>query len=213
MAAIVPKINDIVWSANRSPVPAVFAGRIPEDVWARTYDGVRARYAADLEFQRKFLEGATGGLPLIPCCVCCIICSRCAGMGQYQQDIQQQEMEWLALVRAEQANYQPYGISVAIATEMRLDTMGDHSTRRTRMQKVNVGLRFEAAELVLTPTGIEPIVAMATPITMERDSTERDSKAEPSGGLGSELDKLAKLHASGALSDTEYATAKAKLLS
>jgi len=127
-----------------------------------------------------------------------------------QADAQKAEMDWLQLAQTEQANYQPFGISVTIATETRMDTMGSGSSRRMQSHKMNVGLRFEAAEMAVTATGYQPIVVSAAPIAMPMERAY--PTAEPSGGLGTELDKLAKLHSSGTLTDAEYAAAKAKLL-
>lgn len=86
-----PKIEDVIWTANRSLVPTQFANKIPEDVWARTFDAVQSRHAADLDLIRESLAGLTCGLPIFPCiilrrlcCAPCIICNKFARMGELQ---------------------------------------------------------------------------------------------------------------------------------
>ena len=93
----------------------------------------------------------------------------------------------------EQAKYAPYGVHVALATETRVSG-GDDTRVRTR--EVNVGLKFEAAD---------PVDGVVVEAPALQEPIER-------AGIASELEALVALHQKGALTDGEFAAAKAKLL-
>lgn len=212
MAAAIPTIDDVVWTAERSVVPPQFAGRIPAEVWASTFDALRTRYAADLETAREGIKSFGGGLPMIPCCVPCIIIAGGSRMGELQQRAHEMEQAWLTLVQSEQAKYQPYGgarslcnscravypngsrgsrqsidvllaspqlpsiarssslaVSVTVATE--LQASGTGSSRNIYPRKV--GLRFEAAEMVVAPGDVAVVAAAVVPAVPYAQPMER----------------------------------------
>ena len=103
------------------------------------------------------------------------------------------DQAWLALAQGEQAKYAPYGVHVALATETRVSG-GDDTRVRTR--EVNVGLKFEAAD---------PVDGVVVEAPALQEPIER-------AGIASELEALVALHQKGALTDGEFAAAKAKLL-
>jgi len=82
---------------------------------------------------------------------------------------------------------------LALATETRVSG-GDDTRVRTR--EVNVGLKFEAAD---------PVDGVVVEAPALQEPIER-------AGIASELEALAALHQKGALTDGEFAAAKAKLL-
>ena len=114
-----------------------------------------------------------------------------------------QQQAWLKLVKDVQEALAPYGVQVTIAQETRTShSMHDHHGHSTHV--VNVGLKFDVAAAV-TPMGVVPtVVAEAAPIQGEM---VRDG-----GGVANELAKLTDLHKSGAITDAEFAEAKAKVL-
>jgi len=206
MAKAVPGIDDIVWTCPRQPLPLQFEGRVPEDLWVATYDSLRARYDVDLRYQRDALSNATGGLPFIPCCVPCIVYRSIGRMGQMQAAAQASEQAWLNLAQTEQAKYAPYNVHVTLATEMRTQSTGAGSHRNFHMRKVNVGLKFEAADFPM-PTSVVTgavVTAVGPPPAMQQMDRAVDITAE--------LERLARLYQAGALSDEEFRVAKARLL-
>ena len=80
-----------------------------------------------------------------------------------------------------------------MATETRVSG-GDDTRVRTR--EVNVGLKFEAAD---------PVDGVVVEAPALQEPIER-------AGIASELEALVALHQKGALTDGEFAAAKAKLL-
>ena len=86
-----------------------------------------------------------------------------------------------------------HGVHVALATETRVSG-GDDTRVRTR--EVNVGLKFEAAD---------PVDGVVVEAPALQEPIER-------AGIASELEALVALHQKGALTDGEFAAAKAKLL-
>ena len=157
LAAAIPKIDEIVWTCSRSPVPVMLAGRVPDDVWASTFDAVYARTAEATEVSRKMVEGFTGGLPFIPCCVPCIVCKTLCAMNGHMKEAMNQQQAWLKLVQDEQQKYAPYGVQVTIAQELRVSHSG-HDGTTSSME--TVGLKFDvaAAAPVVTATVVSPPV-------------------------------------------------------
>ena len=94
---------------------------------------------------------------------------------------------------ASQGGNAPYGVHVALATETRVSG-GDDTRVRTR--EVNVGLKFETAD---------PVDGVVVEAPALQEPIER-------AGIASELEALVALHQKGALTDSEFAAAKAKLL-
>lgn len=203
MSEAMPKVEDLIWTANRSPVPPPFAGRIPEDVWAQTFDAVQSRVAGDIDLAKDLFAGLPGGLPGGLSGVCCLPCQvfqMFGGMDQYQANAIKGEQAWLALVQSEQSTYAAYGIGVTIVAET-THTMDQY-------HKCNVGLRFDAADVVVAPTELKPAVVVEAAVV----GTAAPVPQPMEEGLASQLAKLAELNQQGMLSDSEYATAKAKLL-
>ena len=187
----IPRPEEIVWTCQRAPLPPQLAGRVPDAVWAATFDAVAQRVAEDNEMRVRALN--TLGGPMIPCCVCCRVCTAFASVGKIQEEQQRSDQAWLALAQGEQAKYAPYGVHVALATETRVSG-GDDTRVRTR--EVNVGLKFEAAD---------PVDGVVVEAPALQEPIER-------AGIASELEALVALHQKGALTDGEFAAAKAKLL-
>ena len=191
IASTIPRPEEIVWTCQRAPLPPQLAGRVPDAVWAATFDAVAQRVAEDNEMRVRALN--TLGGPMIPCCVCCRVCTAFASVGKIQEEQQRSDQAWLALAQGEQAKYAPYGVHVALATETRVSG-GDDTRVRTR--EVNVGLKFEAAD---------PVDGVVVEAPALQEPIER-------AGIASELEALVALHQKGALTDGEFAAAKAKLL-
>ena len=84
VAKTVSTVDQIVWTSPKSPMPAQLAGRVPEDVWAATFDAVYAMTGKELDSQRAAME-QMGGLPMVPCCIPCIVCKAFASMGAVQE--------------------------------------------------------------------------------------------------------------------------------
>ncbi len=187
----IPRPEEIVWTCQRAPLPPQLAGRVPDAVWAATFDAVAQRVAEDNEMRVRALN--TLGGPMIPCCVCCRVCKAFASVGKIQEEQQRSDQAWLALAQGEQAKYAPYGVHVALATETRVSG-GDDTRVRTR--EVNVGLKFETAD---------PVDGVVVEAPALQEPIER-------AGIASELEALGALHQKGALTDGEFAAAKAKLL-
>ena len=146
--------RQIVWTCARNPAPVLLAGRVPDDVWASTFDAVYARCAEETESARKIYDASIGGLPLIPCCVPCILAKH--SMSGHEEESMRQQQAWLKLVQDEQQKYAPYGVQITVAQEERshysagghrLDEMNDHGEFVTIM--VNVGLKFDMAAAVV----------------------------------------------------------------
>lgn len=169
-------------------------------IWAATFDAVALRVAEDNELQLRAMSTMSG--PMIPCCVCCIMCKVFGSLGELQASKQQSDQAWLTVAQNEQATYAPYGIHVSLATEMRVHSTGSGSMRNVSSTLANVGLKFEAADFAMPAVDGAAVVVAAVP---EPQTIERTDMA-------SELEKLAKLHATGALTEGEFTTAKAKLL-
>ena len=200
MAEALPTIEDVVWTANRSPVPPPLADRVPGEVWARTFDAVRSRCAADLERGKETLVKFTGGLPFIPCCVPCIVCRGFSNMSRLQAAALEADRAWLDLAQSEQKTYAAYGVSVTIATEMQMSGAGSNR----KLHNAKVGLRFETGPAAAASEYGPPVVVTAEPVSQHME--------RPDEGLASQLEKLSDLHRKGALTEAEYAAAKTKLL-
>ena len=187
-------------------MPAQLAGRVPEDVWAATFDAVYAMTGKELDSQRAAME-QMGGLPMVPCCIPCIVYKAFASMGAVQEMAEEARQAWLALVQREQATYQAYGVHVTLAQEMRVrNSGGSRGQQHIRSELVNVGLKFESADFQMPSlVGGTPVVAAAV-LAPPQEEMKRD------GGTADELVKLAGLHKAGALTDEEFSAAKAKLL-
>ena len=126
-------------------------------------------------------------------------------------------------------------MSVAAATELKTNGVG--STRRIYTAKV--GLRFEAAEVVNTEAITEVVSGAPLVQPMRRDEAGARSSASPRiqlcpplpvqercfsarpgaprptaevSEVATELEKLSRLHQVGALTDDEFAAAKANML-
>jgi hypothetical protein len=202
-ADTIPKIDDIVWTTPRQPLPMQLQGRVPEAEWVATFDALRARCSEDLEFHREMIANAldTGGLPGIPCCLPCIVHRAISKLSSTQREMitwgHASKQAWLSLVQAEQARYAPYGVHVTIAKELRGRSEGD------------VGLKFDVGDFPATAVAVavEPALSQA-PMDRYAQSTSPDR----GGDLAGQLEKMAKLHGAGALSDDEFRAAKNKAL-
>ena len=217
MAAMIPKIEEIVWTNGRTPVPMLLAGRVPDDVWASTFDSVYARTAEDIasaqETMENFHRNATGGLPMIPCCVPCIIMKQICGGGMrgHMQKAMAQQQAWVKLAQNEQQKYSPYNVTVTFAQEMRTSSsLHDHGHRS---HMVTVGLKFDVgAAPSVAPTAVvaQGVIVSAPPMgEMVRDPAQPGSV---SVSVSDELAKLSDLRKTGAIDDDEFAAAKAKVL-
>ena len=157
LIAAMPKVEELVWTNGRSPLPILLQGRVPDDVWASTFDAVYARTAEDLNAQREMIADQMGGLPFIPCCVPCILVKMCCEMDGLAKKGMIQQQAWLKLVQDEQQKYAPYGVQITVAQEERTHyraggheragEIGDHGEFVTTM--VNVGLKFDMAAAVV----------------------------------------------------------------
>ena len=47
IADTIPRPEEIVWTCQRAPLPPQLAGRVPDAVWAATFDAVAQRVAED----------------------------------------------------------------------------------------------------------------------------------------------------------------------
>ena len=205
LAGAIPAIDEVVFTHARLPPPPQLIGRVPEELWMNTYDAVRTRTAEVNEMRRSFLQNG-GNLPHIICCVPCIIGIRFAQSGDQQKAMQASQLAWLKLVQHEQEQYAPYGVHVSLATEARVRTIGAAEHRRVVSDKVNVGLQFDMAPA----TGVVNAIVAAVPVAPTPEKMEERARG---GSLADEIAKLSQLHDAGALTVTEFADAKAKLLS
>lgn len=209
LAKALPSIDEIVWTHPRYPIPSLLVGRVSDDTWACTFDAVKARVGADLQFQRDQLEGGASCLPLIPCCVCCIVCASFGSFGDLQQQAMMAQREWLALAESEQQRYRPVGVSVTVAKEIRTRGGGSHR----RIAHETVGLRFEVGPAPATTTTdacAPAYVPTTTTAPAYVPSAQKIDRADHD--IVAKLEKLNQLHLTGALDKDEYAAAKAKLL-
>ena len=158
LAAMVPKVEEIVWTFGRSPAPELLAGRVPDDVWASTFDAFYAHTADQHESGRKMMDAA-GGLPCIPCCVPCIIAKNLGRMGEVAKEAERLEKAWLKLVQDEQQKYMQYGVQISPAQEWVTRTYthsggarSEHgSNTYTKTELETVGLKFDTAAVMSPP--------------------------------------------------------------
>jgi len=136
--------DDIIFTAGRNPV---LAGRnnfltlfLPL-CGRRQFDLVKARLAHKLKLQQEVVAAFNG----INRSCCSLLCSgqkMVAIVKKEEQDKNDLQKEWLALVQSEQAKYESHGIHVTLLPEISL-----HGHRKHERQiKVNVGLKFEISE-------------------------------------------------------------------
>jgi hypothetical protein len=102
---------------------------------------VKARLAHKLKLQQEVVAAFNG----INRSCCSLLCSgqkMVAIVKKEEQDKNDLQREWLALVQSEQAKYESHGIHVTLLPEISL-----HGHRKHERQiKVNVGLKFEISE-------------------------------------------------------------------
>jgi hypothetical protein len=215
----VPSIDEIVFTARRSPVPPQLIGKVDEALWEETYDLVKMRLARKLELKQEAFATMSKMMPSNPCCLCpcCLCCKMCCGGGmnnlaaaqmKQQQDAQEERQAWLALVQSEQIKYSPCGIHVTLSDEMHISGGGKHRVRQTL---VTVGLKFETAEAggvqaaYSSTAVVQAVEAVPMAQMMERGAAEEESAID-------KITKLAKLKDSGVLTEEEFAAKKEQLL-
>jgi len=115
--AWMPTMEEITWSCAKSPAPALLAGRVPDDVWASTFDAVYARSAEQMEWTRKFMEGRTGVVGFLRTCPCCLPCEFVMHCFDAQAESQQKQA-WRKLAQDEQQKYAPFGVQITIVMEV-----------------------------------------------------------------------------------------------
>jgi Short C-terminal domain len=131
----------------------------------------------------EYVLNSISYLHLIPCFICCT-------MSHMVHVVKKNRDEWTIIARQQADIYRPFGIQVTLAKEL----TGIGSSRQTE----TVGLRFD----------------VATQTTPEGGTTLRDSMARSeSDDMVAKLERLQQLHQTGALTESEYTAAKAKLLS
>ena len=202
IAKAVPSAEEIVWTLPRSPVPPQLEGRVTDGMWAATWDRVQQKVVADTERQKEYMVKQFGNMPMCPCCLCCLACKQVSLVQELQQMSHDMEQAWLSLAAAEHERWAPYGVAVTIAHEVRVagTSHGANSTQ------VKVGLTFSLGQGA-APSAPSAPLAYAAPAPFAPPVA-----AGGGGGIGSELEKLNRLRLDGALSEAEFAAAKAKLL-
>ena len=165
-------------------------GRVSLSQWQTTFDGVMAVY-------QKFSEGVESLFPwmYIPCCICCVMPKMISIKSEFN-------IMWGELVSREQKHYRKLGIQVTLAKELFSSGAGSHR----HLENETVGLKFDIAPGVApgTSLGIAPGVAQATVVSVDGGDSGRD--------IVSQLEKLNQLYQTGAITNSEYEQAKAKLL-
>ena len=131
--------DDIVWTANRSPVPPLLAKRnISESMWGRTFDIVYGHYDEILKsinyFNYCFPAKYWLVFPFVlPCFIPCLL----AKMMQLDRRI---TSRWLEILESQKELYQRFGVEVT-------------GTSNSRGQMGTVGLQFTVADGP-PPTGL-----------------------------------------------------------
>ena len=132
---------EIMWTHQRSSLPALFVGRrVPQDVWEATFDALSARYDEQHEFRRVRTELMKSGLPFLlelPLCLCVLVKQEMAKEKVLALTIQQSKA-WEDLERTEQLRLRPYGVEVSIAKEI----CGTARSTVNQAPMVHVGLKF-----------------------------------------------------------------------
>ena len=137
--------RQIVWTCARNPAPVLLAGRVPDDVWASTFDAVYLRCGEQMDQERRFAEGLTGVvgclLTSVPCCLPCNF------VMQYNasQEFSQQKQAWRKLAQDEQQKYAPYGVQITVVEELRRQGSTAHGEEMQSNTVVYVGLQFKTA--------------------------------------------------------------------
>ena len=148
VAKMMPKIEEATWSCAKSPAPALLAGKVPDDVWASTFDAVYLRCGEQMDQERRFAEGLTGVvgclLTSIPCCLPCNFVMQCFAA----QEFSQQKQAWRKLAQDEQQKYAPYGVQITVVEEVRRQGAAGPAAVSGEIQTttvVYVGLQFKMA--------------------------------------------------------------------
>ena len=138
-------VDDIVWTANRSPVPLLLAGcNISESMWGRTFDLVHGHYDEQLKSINYFMPAQYWLVFIftLPCFFPCL-------MAKMIQMNRRDESRWLEILESQQEIYQRFGVEVTLAT-----TTSSGSPRSGRSSKTyTVGLQFTVADDGPPPTG------------------------------------------------------------
>lgn len=195
IAKAMPSGDQIVWTLPRSPVPPQLEGKVSDSMWAATWDKVTQKYIADMERQKDYYVKMFGNMPMCPCCLICIGMKQVSAQRELMEMSHEMEQAWLALVAAEHEKWSQFGVAVTIAQELRVT---GNSNGGARSCQVKCGLTFS-----LGPAGPSAPSAYAPPLY---------PAAGGGADIGSELQKLNQLRKEGALSETEFADAKAVLL-
>ena len=134
----------------------------------------------------EYVLNSISYLHLIPCFICCTL-PHMVHVAKKNRD------EWTIIAREQADIYRPFGIQVTLAKEL----SGIGSSRQTE----TVGLRFDVAQTTLPEGGT----------TLQANSMM--ARSESDDDLVAKLERLQQLHQTGALTESEYTAAKAKLLS
>uniref|UniRef100_A0A7R9WKN4 SHOCT domain-containing protein n=1 Tax=Pseudictyota dubia TaxID=2749911 RepID=A0A7R9WKN4_9STRA len=135
MQSLSMSTDDIIWTHERSIVPAMLANRgVGHATWERTFDALKGIYDEQYTMARDFRK-KMGLFLFIPCYGLC-------SMNKHIQAAQTIHAHWADLVRSQAETYRPYGIQVTLAKE--LVSSGFGSDRHMRNE--TVGLRFEVAD-------------------------------------------------------------------
>ena len=131
--------DDIFWTANRSPVPYLLAGRdISESMWAETFDMVHGHYDENLKSINRFFPAKYwfAFIFVLPCFFPCLL-------AKMIQDERRNESRWLEILESQKEIYQRFGVEVTLATTTsRGASMGSGSSSKT----YTVGLQFTVAD-------------------------------------------------------------------
>ena len=154
-----PRPEDVTLSLPREPTPSILHGLVPDEVWARTHDKLKAHYADAFRIQneetRHYLR--TRATPLKLWCWCC-----CGSAGGPERGIiklrtqrgRENVAKWTAMLDEEYAIYQEYAILVDFATS----------------QGTKLGLKFEP---IAGSAAVPVVVASAIP---EPQTIDRGTK-------------------------------------
>jgi len=181
------RVDDISWTVGRDRVPILLEGRgVSLSVWQKTFDEVWGQY--------DYILGSIKWWFVVPCCICC-------SMPYMMRIAQETREEWKRIVSQQEQIYRAFGVQVTLALEMQ----GLSSSREVEP----VGLRFDIATVTIAQPAALPPTAYGAP-AYEASSAAGTAAVDD---IVSKLERLKQLHATGALSDSEYASAKNKLLS